>query len=63
MCPVCITTALLSAGGAGSGIGALTLLGRKCRALRRWVAPPWRASRARLSERLRPSGSSGPVWR
>jgi len=37
MCPLCITTAALSAAGASSGAGALALLARKWRTLRRWL--------------------------
>ena len=36
MCPLCITTALLSAAGATSGAGALGLVGGKWRTLQQW---------------------------
>ncbi len=36
MCPLCITTALLSAAGATSGAGAIALTASKWHALQRW---------------------------
>jgi hypothetical protein len=38
MCPLCITTAALTAAGATSGAGALALVAAKWRAFRRWFA-------------------------
>ena len=39
MCPVCITTAVLSAAGATSGAGVIAVAAGKWRALRRWFSP------------------------
>jgi hypothetical protein len=38
MCPMCLTAALLSAGGASSGVGAIVAARRKWRTLRWWFA-------------------------
>jgi hypothetical protein len=38
MCPVCITTAVLSAAGATSGAGVIAVAAGKWRTLRRWVS-------------------------
>jgi len=38
MCPLCITTAALSAAGATSGAGVVAVLARKWRTLRRWCS-------------------------
>jgi hypothetical protein len=38
MCPVCITTAVLSAAGASSGVGVVTVALSRWRSLQRWVS-------------------------
>ena len=38
MCPVCITTAVLSAAGATSGAGVIAVAAGKWRTLRRWFS-------------------------
>ncbi len=38
MCPVCITTAALSAAGATSGAGVIVVAASKWRTLRRWIS-------------------------
>jgi hypothetical protein len=39
MCPLCITTAALSAAGATSGMGVITVAASKWRTLQRWFMP------------------------
>jgi hypothetical protein len=41
MCPLCITTAALSAAGAASGAGVLAVAANKWRTLQRWFGA-WR---------------------
>jgi hypothetical protein len=42
MCPVCITTAMLSAAGATTGASVLALTAAKWRSLQRWIRSRWR---------------------
>jgi hypothetical protein len=40
MCPMCITTAVLSAAGASSGAGVIAVAASRWRALKRWFCTP-----------------------
>lgn len=42
MCPVCITTAVLSAAGATSGAGVMAVAASKWRNVQRWFCSRWR---------------------
>jgi hypothetical protein len=42
MCPVCITTAVLSAAGATSGAGLIAAAAGKWRTLQCWFSRAWR---------------------
>jgi hypothetical protein len=41
MCPLCITTAVLSAAGATSGAGAIGVVAGKWRTLQQWICGSW----------------------
>jgi hypothetical protein len=42
MCPLCITTAVVSAAGATCGAGVIAAVASKWRILQRWVGRCWR---------------------
>jgi hypothetical protein len=50
MCPLCITTALLSAGGITSGAGAIAIAASKWRTLQRWLCRSYCANTCEKSQ-------------
>ena len=43
MCPLCITTAVLSAAGATSGAGVVAVAASRWRTWQRWFSSRWRS--------------------